>query len=67
MPLLSLLAHHPEAGDPDLLGWIKHQLDAVVGVGPVTAVVLLGMIMVSIPAAILVVYLAQRRRGGFRQ
>ena len=64
MILLSLLAHHSESGDPDLLDWIKDQLDAIFGLGPLLIVVVLGLVMVAIPAGILVAYLAQRRRSG---
>ena len=47
MILLSFLAHHAEAGDPDLLDWIKHQIDAIIGVGPLFMVVVLGLVLVS--------------------
>ena len=62
--LLSLLAHHSEAADPDLLEWIKDRLDAIFGLGPMVIVIVLGLVMLAIPAAILVVYFTQRRRAG---
>ncbi len=62
--LLSILAHHPESGDPRLLEWIKHQLDAIFGLGPLLVVIVLGLIVISIPTAILVVYVVQRRTFG---
>jgi hypothetical protein len=67
MLLLSILAHQSEAGHPDLLAWIKHQLDSVIGLGPATVVILLGLVMASIPAVILLLYIIQRRRGGLPQ
>lgn len=67
MALLALLAHQSEAGHPELLDWIKHQLDSVVGLGPLTVVILLGLIMLSIPAVVLLLYLVQRRSGGLGQ
>ena len=67
MILLSFLTHHSEAGDPDLLDWIKHQIDATIGVGPLLMVILLGLVLVSVPTVIMLAYMAQRRRGGFRQ
>lgn len=66
MLILSLLAHHPEAGDPDLLDWIKHQLDAMIGLGPGLIVIGVGLLLVSIPSAIILVYMAQRRKGYYR-
>ena len=65
--LLSVLAHHPESGDPQLLEWIKNQLDAMIGLGPWMVVALLALFMVSIPACVMFVYMMQRRRGGYRQ
>ena len=67
MVLLSLLAHQSEAGHPELLDWIKHQLDSVVGLGPLAFVILLGLIMLAIPAAVVLMYMAQRRGGGVGQ
>ena len=64
---LPMLTHHAEAADPELLGWIKHQLDAMFGLGPLLIVIVLGLVIVAIPAAILMAYAVQRRRGGFRQ
>lgn len=64
MMLLSLLVHQQEAGDPELLEWIKHQFESVIGLGPGTIVVVLGMVIALIPVAILLLYFAQRRRGG---
>ena len=49
------------------MDWIKHQLDATLGLGPLLIVIVLGLVMVLIPTTILVVYLVQRRRGGFPQ
>ena len=60
--LWSFAAHHGEAADPRLLGWIKHVLDQMIGLGPWTAVAVLGFIVVAIPVAVAAVYLIQRRR-----
>ena len=67
MVLLSMLAHQSGAGHPDLLALVKHYLDSVIGLGPVAIVLILGMVMLAIPAAILLMYMAQRRGGGLRQ
>jgi hypothetical protein len=61
MPL-SIPAHHSEPTDPELLEWIIHQVDALLGVGPVAMVVALGLVIVAIPVAVMAVYLLQRLR-----
>ena len=62
MYLWSVTAHHGEAPDPRLLGWIKHLLDQVINVGPWTVVVGVGLIVVMIPVAVAAIYLFQTRR-----
>ena len=62
MLLLSVLAHHGEPGDPVLFDWIKHQIDSILGVGPTAIVIGLGAVIVTIPLAIVIVFLAQRMR-----
>ncbi len=46
------------------MDWVKHQLDAVVGLGPLAFLVLLGLIILAIPAAVLLMYAFQRRGRG---
>ena len=60
--LLSMLAHHSEPGDPVLLGWIKDQIDAILGLGPNAIVIVLGLVIVAIPVSIAVFYWMQRAR-----
>ena len=60
--LESIRPHQGEPGDPELLEWIKHLIDSVVGVGPAVIVVALGLIIVAIPVAIMVIFWAQRAR-----
>ena len=60
---VAFLAHHSEPGDPDLLEWIRHQIDAIVGLGPLYIVVFLGIVIVAIPVGIAVLFLLNRRRG----
>ena len=45
-----------------LLAWIRHQIDAILGLGPATIAVALGLVIVMIPAAIVVALLAYRAR-----
>ena len=61
--LLSALAHHSEPGDPVLLGWIQDQIDAIIGLGDLAIVVILGAVVVAIPIGILATYLLQRVRS----
>ena len=64
MFLLSALAHHGEPGDPDLLVWIRDQIDAVVGLGPTGIVIALGAVIVLVPLGIMAVFMVQRARHG---
>jgi hypothetical protein len=57
-------AHHGDAADPDLMGWIKHRLDDLVGLEPWVIVAVLSLLMVAIPVSIMLFYAIQRRRIG---
>ena len=67
MVLLDVVAHQSEAGHPELMDWVKHYLDTVVGLGPLAFVVLLGLAMLAIPGVILLMYVVQRRSGSMEQ
>ena len=58
---MGIRAHHSEPTDPELLEWLVHAVDLVLGQGPVVMVVLIGVVVLLIPLAIAV--LALRRRG----
>lgn len=60
---LTVFAHHSEPGDPVLMGWIKDQIDAVLGLGPETIVIGLGLVVMAMPVAIMAVYLMQRTKS----
>jgi len=60
--LLSVLAHHGEPGDPVLFEWIRHQIDSILGLGPGAIVIALGLVIVAIPLAIVIAFMAQRMR-----
>ncbi|MCH8186046.1 MAG: hypothetical protein IH862_08110 [Chloroflexi bacterium] len=62
MLLLSVLAHHGEPGDPVLFEWIRHQIDSILGLGPGAIVIALGLVIVAIPLAIVIAFMAQRMR-----
>ena len=62
MLLLSILAHEGEPGDPVLLEWIRHQIDAVFGLGPAAIVISLSFVIIIIPIAITLVYFFQQMR-----
>ncbi len=59
---MGIRAHHSEPTDSELLEWLVHTVDLVLGQGPVVMVVLIGVVVILIPLAIAV--LALRRRGG---
>ena len=61
--LLSALTHHGEPGDPILLGWIQDQINAIIGLGDLAIVVILGAVVVAIPIGILITYALQRVRS----
>lgn len=55
-------AHHSEPTDSELLEWLVHTVDSILGQGPLVMVALIGVVVLLIPLAIAV--LALRRRGG---
>ena len=57
---MGVRAHHSEPTDSELLEWLTHTLDSILGLGPVVMVVLIGVVVVAIPLAIAA--LALRRR-----
>ena len=57
-----ILAHQSDAANPELLHWIKERLDSMFGTGPWVLVAIMGIIIVSIPVFIIVVYLMQSKR-----
>ena len=59
---LSVGAHHGEAGDPDLLEWIMHRLDGLIGLDPALIVVILAAVVVLIPVGVLALYALHRRK-----
>lgn len=62
LPFLSVLAHHGEAADPDLMEWIMHRVDSLVGLGPAAAVIILAGVIVLIPVGVLGLYALHRRK-----
>jgi hypothetical protein len=60
----SVPGHHGEPADPVLLEWIEHRIAELVPLGPLALAVLLGVVIVGVPAAIVGLYLFARRRAG---
>ena len=58
---MGIRAHHSEPTDTELLEWLVHTLDSILGQGPLVMVVVIGIVVIAIPLAIAV--LALRRRG----
>ena len=59
---MGIRAHHSEPTDSELLEWLVHTVDSILGQGPLVMVVLIGVVVIAIPLVIAV--LALRRRGG---
>ena len=64
MPFLSIFAHQSGPGNPILLEWIRHQIDAVVGLGATAIVIALTLVVIAIPVAIVALYVFQRMKYG---
>ena len=62
MRLLPILLHHSEPADPTLLQWIRERIDAVLGMGPASIVLILGALIVAFPVLLGAVVVIQRRR-----
>ena len=60
----SILLHQGDAADPELIHWLKDQMDEIIGLGPWVMVGMMAGIVVAIPVAIGVFYLFQQRRHG---
>ena len=55
-----LLLHHSESIDPELMDWIRHEIDAILGLEPVTIVIVLGAVIVAFPLLLAVLVKRQR-------
>ena len=62
--LTSILLHQGDAADPELIHWLKDQMDEILGLGPWVMVLMMGAIVVAIPVSIGLVYYYQQRRHG---
>ena len=56
------VAHHSESIDPTLLEWLLHQIEAILGLGPLAIVVVLGLVMLAFPLALAGIVLRRQRR-----
>lgn len=61
-PVLSVRAHHSEPADSELLEWITHTIDAILGLGPVVVVAGIAAIVVAFPLTLGVLVLRRQRR-----
>ena len=57
-------AHHEGAIDPDLLDAIMHRIDTMFGVDGWAAVLILGALILVIPASLMAAYLFYRIKMG---
>ena len=60
----SVLLHQGDAADPELIHWLKDQMDEIIGLGPWVMVAMMGAVVIAIPVAIGILYLYQQRRHG---
>jgi hypothetical protein len=60
--ILSVLRHHGESADPELLAWIKQLLDRVLGSSEWVIVVVVAVALVAFPVGLVLFYLSQLRR-----
>ena len=56
-----VIAHSGDSSDPELLHWIKDRIDQIVGPAPWLVVSVIALLIVTIPVAVVVFYLFQRR------
>lgn len=57
MPFLfTILTHHSEPGDPDLMGWLIDTIKHMIGGDSTTALVVLFLVIISIPIGVVVAY-----------
>jgi hypothetical protein len=57
---VGLLLHHSEAIDPELMDWIRHEIDSLLGLEPSAIVVVLGAIIIAFPLALMAMVRRQR-------
>jgi hypothetical protein len=60
--ILSVLRHHGESADPELLAWIKQLLDHVLGSSGWVIVAVVATALVAFPVGLVLFYLSQLRR-----
>ena len=65
--LIAVVLHHAEAVDPDLVGWLRHQIDAFLGVDALAIVIMLAVVILTLPLGIGYAALRYRRAAQRRQ
>ena len=60
----SVLLHQGDAADPELIQWLKDQMDEIIGLGPWVMVGMMAGVVLAIPVAIGILYVYQQRRHG---
>ena len=58
------LLHQGDAADPELIHFLKEQMDEILGLGPWVMVGATAAIVIAIPLAIGIFYYYQQRRHG---
>jgi hypothetical protein len=58
-----VLAHHTEPVDPQLVDWLRHKIDDVLGLDSTLMVFALGAVIVLFPLGLLTLVWIQRRKA----
>ena len=65
--LIAVVLHHAEAVDPDLVNWLRHQIDAFLGVDELAIVIILAVVILALPLSIGYAALRYRRAAQRRR
>ena len=63
MPLPRSVLHHAESIDRTLAEWIRHKIDDILGLEPITIVAILGVMILAFPLWLGASAIRQRRRA----
>ncbi len=58
-----MLLHHTETVDPELVAWIRHLIEDVIGIEPWFLVIVVGAVIVAIPVTLMVSAIRRQRLG----
>ena len=65
--LIAVVLHHAEAVDADLVDWLRHQIDASLGLDALAIVIILAIVIVALPLGVGYAVLRYRRAAHRRR